>query len=108
MVLYFYLIKNVVRAVARKSTSKICKPIPIPSATPLRVDDSAVNAEHKGRSKFRPNESYQKVDFEPHQCGSKCVEEFPYADGDHKSINYYSLTVHILETKSFPTGKSGN
>lgn len=73
-----------VRAVARKSTSKVFKTLPV-SSPPLRAEDSTLNAEHKGRFKFRQNETYQTVEFEPHQCGSKCTEDFPYMDGDYKS-----------------------
>ncbi|XP_046453809.1 histone-lysine N-methyltransferase SETDB1-like isoform X2 [Daphnia pulex] len=81
----------VVRAVARKSTSKVLKPNSVSSVTPLLVDELTVNAEHKGRFKFRLNESYKNVAFEPHQCNSKCIEEFPYADGDNKNLNPLSI-----------------
>jgi hypothetical protein len=67
---------------------------------PLRVDDATLNAEHKGRLKFRLNESYKIVDFQPHQCNSKCIEQFPYADGDNKSIleiNLYAIRTIMWE-----------
>ncbi|XP_045036410.1 histone-lysine N-methyltransferase SETDB1 isoform X2 [Daphnia magna] len=83
--------ENVVRAVARKSTSKILKPLSVSPSISLRGDDVTVNAEHKGRFRARPNETYQHVDFEPHQCSSKCVEDYPYADGDKKNLNPLSI-----------------
>jgi hypothetical protein len=34
------------------------------------------------------NVSFQQVYFEPHQCGSECLKEFPYTEGDFKSKEF--------------------
>ena len=93
-----------IRAVARKSTSKpVSSPAPtvaaavttaatttaaaataaVASGRPEAVDAYA-SAEHRGRFVAVKCEKYQEVRFEPHQCGPKCVAGFPYQDGDYK------------------------
>lgn len=76
------------RAVARKSTSKVTKPGSLTSVAPRGEDsnlNSNVTSEHKGRFYDLFNEKYHHAEFEPHQCSTKCVEDFPYANGDYKS-----------------------
>ena len=50
-----------------------------------RSDDSVKNIEHNGRLILRSNDSQLKIDFVPHQCGKKCVADFPYETSDIKS-----------------------
>lgn len=53
--------------------------------SPSTRDDSLLSVEHRGRVRNNEHTAYQEVVFEPHQCGSKCVEEFPYQEQDYKS-----------------------
>ena len=95
LIVKYSFTQNVVRAVARKSTSKAAikvAPAVTPPPTPPRVDDIYVNIEHKGHLKNRWNKSSQEVAFEPHQCAAKCIEEHPYEEGDYKSIHFSART----------------
>lgn len=94
---YFFIsgsIQNVVRAVARKSTSKASKPSNLSST--VRAEDTFLISEHKGRFKTRPNDSYHHADFEPHQCTKECVKSFSYADGDYKSESFFLLESQVF------------
>lgn len=97
LLLRYSFTQNVVRAVARKSTSKASAkpsvPAVTPPPTPPRVDENYINSEHKGRLKNRWNKSTQEIAFEPHQCAAKCVEEYPYEEGDYKSTCSTRLTL---------------
>ena len=97
LLLRYSFTQNVVRAVARKSTSKASAkpsvPAVTPPPTPPRVDENYINSEHKGRLKNRWNKSAQEIAFEPHQCAAKCVEEYPYEEGDYKSTCSTRLTL---------------
>ena len=57
----------------------------VSSTSSPRSDDSVKNIEHKGNLILRSNDSQHKIDFVPHQCGKKCVAEFPYETSDIKS-----------------------
>lgn len=83
--------QNVVRAVARKSTSKVTKPSLVLATPPPQGEDSYITSEHKGHLKNSWNESSQEIAFEPHQCGVKCIEDFPYETGDFKNFNPLSI-----------------
>ena len=91
-------IQNVVRAVARKSTSKASKPSNLSST--VRAEDTVLISEHKGRFKTRPNDSYHHADFEPHQCTKECVKSFSYADGDYKSESFFLMTNSLTRVSS--------
>ena len=83
------------RAVARKSTNKPpsqpIRPAANPPTPPPRLEsqDPYISAEHKGILKQQKNDSYEEVPFEPHQCGKKCVERFPFQEGDLKGKTFF-------------------
>lgn len=53
---------------------------------PRRKTDSSEVDALDDQIKRQLNVSFRQVYFEPHQCGSECLREFPYADGGIKSI----------------------
>ncbi|KAI9552321.1 hypothetical protein GHT06_022686 [Daphnia sinensis] len=80
--------ENSIRAVARKSTSRVFKSPPVVSAhrrtrEPDVGDDGCLNRQQ--------NPFYQQICFEPHQCGTFCVKEYPYVDGANKNVNPFSI-----------------
>ena len=96
--------KNIVRAVARKSTSKAVNPTPSPATTSsyqsLRLDESHKSTEHSGEIRTRFNLQYHDARvFEPHQCGSICVEDFVYAEGNFKSKIFFFLFLKAANMK---------
>lgn len=93
---FFHSKQNAVRAVAKKSTSKVLKSPPF-SPSSIRSDDYYGSTEHKGRIKCRPNDSYVEMVFEPHQCGSMCIQDYPFADGDFKSNYFLKILVQCCQ-----------
>ncbi|XP_057377390.1 histone-lysine N-methyltransferase SETDB1-like isoform X2 [Daphnia carinata] len=79
--------ENPIRAVARKSTTKVFKSPPVVSAQRRTrepdVDDGCMNRQ--------VNPCNQHIYFEPHQCGTYCVKEYPFVDGENKNVNPFSI-----------------
>lgn len=80
--------ENPIRAVARKSTSKVFKSPPVVS-THRRTREPDVD--NYGRLTRQLNSFYQQIYFEPHQCGTYCVKEYLYVDGENKNVNPFSI-----------------